>query len=100
MALRFGMSAVNAVTGIVTARALQPVGRGELAAMVLWPMLFAGLTTCGLPTALVYFMRRDPRRAGAFVGWALLLSHRRRARRHRDRLAPGSDLAAATIRPR
>ena len=74
MALRFGTVAVNAVTGIVTARALNPSGRGELAAMVLWPMLFAGLTTCGLPAALVYYMRSEPRQAGAFVGWALLLS--------------------------
>ena len=74
MALRFGTVAVNAVTGIVTARALDPSGRGELAAMVLWPMLFAGLTTCGLPAALVYYMRSEPRQAGAFVGWALLLS--------------------------
>ena len=74
MALRFGTVAVNAVTGIVTARALVPSGRGELAAMVLWPMLFAGLTTCGLPAALVYYMRSEPRHAGAFVGWAMLLS--------------------------
>ncbi len=74
MALRFGTVAVNAVTGIVTARALDPSGRGELAAMVLWPMLFAGLTTCGLPAALVYYMRSEPRQAGALVGWALLLS--------------------------
>ena len=74
MALRFGTVAVNAVTGIVTARALSPSGRGELAAMVLWPMLFAGLTTCGLPAAVVYHMRSEPRRSGAFVGWALLLS--------------------------
>ncbi|MCC7127049.1 MAG: polysaccharide biosynthesis C-terminal domain-containing protein [Acidobacteria bacterium] len=73
MTLRFGTIALNAVTGIVTARALHPAGRGELAAMILWPMLFAGLTTMGLPSALVYYLRREPERAAAFIGWALVL---------------------------
>ena len=70
---RFGAVGLNAVTGIVTARALHPVGRGELAAMVIWPMLFSGLTTFGLPTALVYHIRREPHDRGPLIGWALLL---------------------------
>ena len=73
MAFRLGTVGLNAITGIVTARALSPSGRGELAAMVLWPMLFAGLTTCGLPSALVYHMRRDEAAAPALIGWALAL---------------------------
>ena len=28
--------AINTTTGIITARALQPEGRGELAALILW----------------------------------------------------------------
>jgi len=73
MAFRLGTVGLNAITGIVTARALSPSGRGELAAMVLWPMLFAGLTTCGLPSAIVYHMRRDEAAAPALIGWALAL---------------------------
>lgn len=74
MTFRVGTIALNAATGIVTARALSPEGRGELASMVIWPMLFAGLTTFGLPSALVYHMRRESRDEPALVGWALLLS--------------------------
>ena len=71
MAFRFGTVGLNAITGIVTARALEPSGRGELAAMILWPMLFAGLTTVGLPSALVYHVRREPRETPALLGGAL-----------------------------
>ncbi|ADW71504.1 polysaccharide biosynthesis protein (plasmid) [Granulicella tundricola MP5ACTX9] len=51
---------LNAATGIVTARALMPSGRGQLAAMILWSLFLAGLTTFGLPTALIYFICRHP----------------------------------------
>jgi O-antigen/teichoic acid export membrane protein len=71
--LRFGAFGLNAVTGILTARALHPDGRGHLAAMVIWPTLLAGLTTFGLPSALVYHLRRDPQRASRLLGWSLLL---------------------------
>lgn len=71
--LRFGVVGLNAVTGIVTARALHPEGRGEFAAMVIWPILLAGMTTFGLPSALVYHMRRDPKDTSVLVGWALAL---------------------------
>jgi len=74
IAVRFGAVALNAATGIVTARALHPEGRGELAALVLWPVVFAGLTTFGLPSALVYHLRRTPQRASALVGTSLLLA--------------------------
>ena len=73
LAFRLGTVLVNAITGVVTARALSPSGRGELAAMVLWPMLFAGLTTFGLPSALVYHLRRDEPATPTLIGWALLL---------------------------
>ena len=42
-------------------------GRGELAAMVLWPMLFAGLTTCGLPVTCRLLI-------AALVAWPLPLT--------------------------
>src|ERR1700685_2480006 len=42
---------INAATGILTARSLHPVGRGELAAMGVWPNILANLLTLGLPRA-------------------------------------------------
>ncbi len=44
-------------TGVLTARTLGPEGRGELAAMILWPLLVANVTTLGLPSALIYYLR-------------------------------------------
>jgi len=52
--------ALQAGTGILTARLLQPWGRGELAAMILWPLLVASVTTLGVPSSLIYFLRHRP----------------------------------------
>jgi O-antigen/teichoic acid export membrane protein len=49
---------LNAATGTITARALMPSGRGQLAAMILWSLFLAGLTTFGLPTSLIYFTKK------------------------------------------
>jgi O-antigen/teichoic acid export membrane protein len=74
IAIRFAVSGVNALTGIITARALHPTGRGELAALVLWPVLLAGMTTLGVPNALIYHVRSDPSRTAGLVWCALLIS--------------------------
>lgn len=73
IALRIAWIGLNTVTGILAARALHPEGRGELAAMVLWPMLIGGLTTFGLPSALVYHVRREKEDAPALAGAAAVL---------------------------
>jgi len=73
-ASRFAVLGLNAATGILTARLLAPEGRGELAAMSIWPILVAGLTTLGLPSALVYHGRRDSTQLGALTASALLLA--------------------------
>lgn len=52
--------ALNVGTGVITARALGPGGRGEQAAMVLWPQFVAYTLTLGLPTALLYNLKRHP----------------------------------------
>lgn len=74
IASRFTIIGLNAATGILTARLLAPEGRGELAAMSIWPALVAGLTTLGLPTALIYHGRRDPARLGELTVSALTLA--------------------------
>jgi O-antigen/teichoic acid export membrane protein len=49
---------VNAATGVITARALGVAGRGQYAAMVMWPQFLAMTLTLGLPSALIYHVKR------------------------------------------
>lgn len=48
----------NLVTGILAARLLMPEGRGELALLLLWPVLVADLGSLGLNTAISYMSAR------------------------------------------
>jgi O-antigen/teichoic acid export membrane protein len=65
--------AINVVTGIITARLLAPEGRGALAALILWPLFLANALTLGVPSALVFNLKRRPARASRLVGGALIL---------------------------
>jgi O-antigen/teichoic acid export membrane protein len=65
--VRIAMLCLSFGTGIIVARSLQPVGRGEQAAMALWPILVAGLATLGIPTALKFCTRRHAARAGSLL---------------------------------
>ena len=56
---------VNIGTGILTARLLGPIGRGELGAAMLWFLLPSSLATVGLQSGIVYETRRRPGRAAA-----------------------------------
>jgi O-antigen/teichoic acid export membrane protein len=71
---RTTIQGLNAVTGILTARLLLPAGRGEVAAMILWSSFLAGLTTFGLPSALIYHIRNRPEEAGDLVLTAALMA--------------------------
>lgn len=71
---RILIQAVNAGTGILTARLLLPTGRGELAAITLWSQFLAGLTTFGLPSALIYHIRNRPKQTGDLLSNALAMS--------------------------
>jgi O-antigen/teichoic acid export membrane protein len=64
---------LNAGTGILTARALHPQGRGELAAILLWPQLLSGALTLGLPSAVTYHMRLQPEKVKSFLWSGLVL---------------------------
>lgn len=48
------IQAVNIATGLLAARLLLPEGRGDLAAIMLWPGLIAELGIIGLSDALLY----------------------------------------------
>jgi O-antigen/teichoic acid export membrane protein len=65
---------LNVVTGIVTARFLGPEGRGELAAIILWPQFLGYAFAFALPSAVVYEARRDPASRRAVIRAALGLS--------------------------
>jgi O-antigen/teichoic acid export membrane protein len=71
---RILIQALNAGTGILTARLLLPTGRGELAAITLWSQFLAGLTTFGIPSALIYHIRNRPKQTGDFLGNGLVMS--------------------------
>ncbi len=66
--------ALQACTGVLTARELGPNGRGELAAMILWPLLVANVTTFGLPSALIYHFRNGSEDRRRLAGNGLLAS--------------------------
>ncbi|SNT23947.1 Membrane protein involved in the export of O-antigen and teichoic acid [Granulicella rosea] len=59
---RIGIIVLNMGTGILTARMLHPDGRGQQAAMTLWPLFLANATALGTPSSMIYHLRR---RAGA-----------------------------------
>jgi O-antigen/teichoic acid export membrane protein len=71
MAGRILFVLINAATGIVTARALHPSGRGELAALGVWPNFLGSAMTFGLPSALVFWSRSEPDHNSNFL-WASL----------------------------
>jgi O-antigen/teichoic acid export membrane protein len=65
---------LQAGTGIVTARALGPAGRGELAAMILWPLFVASVTTLGVPSSLIYYLRRHPLERASLIANGFLMA--------------------------
>src|SRR5215469_592801 len=66
--------AINVVTGIVSARALGPQGRGELSALLLCPQFLSFLFALGLPSSTIVTIKRAPENASALMGTALVLS--------------------------
>ena len=71
---KFLIIGINAATGIITARLLRPAGRGELAAMILWPVFLASALTLGVPSALTFQLRRNPGKKSELLGAALVLA--------------------------
>ncbi len=61
-------------TGILTARALGPAGRGELAAMILWPLFVASVTTLGVPSSLIYYLGHRPQERERLIANGFLMA--------------------------
>lgn len=49
---------VTTLTSIVTARMFGATGKGELAAVLFWPAFISGLAALGLPTSLIYNVKK------------------------------------------
>lgn len=64
---------INFGTGIITARALGPGGRGEQAILQMWPQIFALAFTLGLPLAMIYNLKSHPERSSQYFSTALLV---------------------------
>jgi enterobacterial common antigen flippase len=71
---RLFIIAINVATGVITARSLGANGRGELAAMTLWPQFLAYTLTLGLPSAVIYNFKRHPEAESSLFSATLLLS--------------------------
>jgi len=63
----------NIVTGILCARYLGPDGRGQQAAMIMWPQLLGYALIFGLPSSVIYNLKKEPERKRELFGAALLL---------------------------
>jgi O-antigen/teichoic acid export membrane protein len=68
------LALLGLITGSLAARLLGPAGRGELAAIQMWPLLLAAVASLGLPQALTYFAARSAEAAGRCFGSAVLLA--------------------------
>jgi len=65
---------VNVLTGIVTARFLGPQGRGEFAAITLWPQLLGYAFALALPSAVLYHAKKNPQRRRGISAMGIALS--------------------------
>jgi O-antigen/teichoic acid export membrane protein len=72
------LTVANLLLGVLTARLLLPVGRGELGQVILWPSLIATLGAFSISDAMVYFIgqrRAEPHHVlGSAFGTAALIS--------------------------
>jgi antigen flippase len=74
LVVRFLALGLNLLTGIVSARYLGPVGRAEQAAIVLGASFFPYVIAFGVPIAVQYKIRTDPKRAPDYTSAGIGLS--------------------------
>ncbi len=68
--------ASNALSGIVCARGLGPVGRGEVAVAALWSALISLIGGLGLQSSCSYHVAKWPERRGALAAWVTRIAVR------------------------
>jgi O-antigen/teichoic acid export membrane protein len=67
------MIALNACTGVFTARILGPKGRGELAVIIVWSFTLAYLASCGVNQSIVYFIGKGRDRVSEIITAACVI---------------------------
>lgn len=68
-----GIQGLNAVTGVLLARGLEPSQRGQLAASMLWPGLLSTVGALGVAEASTFHVARRPELAGTVLGSAAVI---------------------------
>jgi O-antigen/teichoic acid export membrane protein len=68
------IQALNVLTGILLARALGPHGRGELTAILLWPLVLATVGSLGVTDSLTFHAARRTAPVGTLVATSGLLA--------------------------
>jgi O-antigen/teichoic acid export membrane protein len=68
------LALLGVVTGALAARLLGPDGRGQLAAIQMWPNFLAAIANLGLPEAVVYFSARSTPNSGRYLGSAVVMT--------------------------
>jgi O-antigen/teichoic acid export membrane protein len=74
VALRSLALGVNLFTGLLTAAALGPTGRGEQSALMVMPLFLSAVSAFGLHAALIYNIKSDADRQGNYLGAAIVLA--------------------------
>ncbi len=67
------LAVLGAMTGVLAARALGPVGEGELTAIQAWPTSLGTIAILGLDFSVVYFISRQPERGRQYTSTAILV---------------------------
>lgn len=67
------IQALNALTGLLLARTLGPHGRGELAAVVLWPSMLVTVGSLGVTDAVTFHAARATAPLGTLAGSAFAI---------------------------
>jgi len=68
------LGGIGIATGILAARWLGPQGRGELAAIQMWPSILSSLAMVGMGEALAYYCARRPSESKRYVTTACLIA--------------------------
>lgn len=68
------MLSSGVITSLLTAWALGPNGRGELAIVLMWPGIFAMAAEFGLPTAYRFWAAKEPAKVSALFSNAVILT--------------------------
>lgn len=67
------IQALGLISGVLTARLLGPEGRGELAAVLLWPTVLSAIGCLSIHDSMAYLVGKDPRRVGELAVTGLSL---------------------------